>query len=380
MKTKKRNDRAKQRMRPYFIAAWILCFPFSNRTGAEIVRTMATVSATSQELMNGVPASVTSDANDLLPDASNLPLSASAELTSTDLGGELIAMGAATASFNDPTRLDQPNPEEFAIEAACYSNDLGVSYAVGSTAIETRTVRFTADEIDFASGATQTVQSRIFLSGAVVVWTIGDKLDLSQIDGQVTVSVTRDGNETLFETSLTVAPGSNGDLETNVTGAISSTTVSVADLVSLGLDGASRDVLESVENAGTLLLLILPQQEHTYAYSVEQDREYDLTARLAVTLTNAPGQTGMAAVLGRPFSNIASFVETGLTGTNGGSVQAALNKAIAQQDIPDDSGSPAEGNSPQSTTTPSLCGALGVEALAVFAPFALVSRRRKRAA
>lgn len=367
-----RIARTKRRLRQGYVAAGTTLLIWISPAAAEIVRTTASVSATSQELMDGEPASVTSNVDELLPDASNLPLAASAELTSTNLVGELIAMGLAFSDFDDPTRLDQPNPEEFAIEAACFSDDAGVSYFVESIATESRTVRFSEGEIDFSSGTSQEVQSSIFLTGAVVVWTRDAVSDLSEMNGLVAVTVTRDGGETLFETSVTITGTAAGDIETDTSGAINANSATVADLVALGLDVPSRDVLESVEDSGTLIVLIIPAQEHTYTYAVERDREYELLATLSATLSNAPGGTGIAAVLGRPFANVAGFVEVGLAGANGDLVESAINKAIAQQDNPDNPDADPNlatqpgGDSPGSSARPSLCGALGLETIALF--------------
>lgn len=347
---------------------------------AEIVGTTASASATSREFMDGEAASFSSTSDALLPDASNLPLGAAAELTSTDLAGDLIAMGLAFSDFNDPTRLDQPNPEEFAIEAACYSDDAGVSYLVEATATETRTVRFGEDELDFVTSALHEVRSRIFLSGAVVVWTASGALDLSQLEGEIAITVTRDTTETLFETNVQIAGGSSGDTDTSTSGTIVVEAVTVADLVALGLDVASAEALETIKESGSLTVLIISSQEHTYNYQVEQDREYELTATMSARLMNAPGGSGIAAALGRPFSNVASFIEAGLSGADGESVQSAIRKAISRQESPDDLDPPAGGD--QTGVSPSrlLCGAFGLEALALVTPVAFLSRPRRRCA
>ncbi len=357
--------------------AFGLFFLCSDTAVAEILRTAASVSATSQELMGGEPASVTSSTDELLPDASNLPLRASAELTSTDLDGALIAMGLSFSGFDDPTRLDQPNPEEFAIEAACYSDDAGVSYFVESVATETRVVRFGDDELDFATESIQEVQSSVFLSGAIVVWTGEGAGDLSAMDGVVSVSVTRDGGEVLFETSVLIRGDADGNISTVTDGVVVANAVSVSELVGFGLDAASGAVLESIENSGTLVVLILGAQEHTYTYAVEQDVEYELSAKLSASLSNAPGETGMAAALGRPFSNIAAFVEAGLLGAGGESVQGSINKAISEQSVDPDPDPVLEDESAEGSLTSPMCGAMGVEVLGIMMPFALVSCRQR---
>ena len=118
---------------------------------AAIISFDARVATTVQELMDGEPASVSSDDTQLADDASNLPLLALADLNSTDLDGVLVSVGQGFSEFRDPTRLDQPNPEEFALEAGCYSNAESVSYLVTASAVEERTIVFTTAGSPLAS-------------------------------------------------------------------------------------------------------------------------------------------------------------------------------------------------------------------------------------
>jgi len=334
----------------------------------EIVSTSATVSAIAQERIGGEPASVTSTSDELAPDGSNLPFGATAELSSTDLGGALIAQGAAFSEFMDPARLDQPNPEEFAIEAACNSNGSDVSYFVGSVAIETRRIRFGAGEVDFSTGGSREVSSTIFLSGALLVWVQAGAGELDGLSGEVDITVTRDGDESLFSSTVELSSDGAGGVATTTNGPVTVRAVSVAELGAFGLDAASVETLQAVESGGTLTVLILPEQQHDYTHTVEEDREYVLSATFLASLTNAPGGTGIAAVIGRPFANIAAFVEEGLPGTNGSSLQSSINKAIATQ---------SAGDGGSGTGSGFLCGAFGLEALAMLGSMGLIAGRRR---
>jgi hypothetical protein len=323
-----------------------------------IVRTQARVETTVQELIDGAPGSVNADDGEFTADAADLPLSASATLTSTDLDGALVSLGQGFSEFADPARLDLPNPEEFALEVACYSNAESISYSVTSLADETRTVLFTRPgdprappEIIFGLRSTQQVESRVFLSGAVVLWSTNAEANLDELRAELTVTVTREGAATpIFETTLTV----DGDDETpSATGPIRFDRVDLSELETLGLDEATLTVLQQVEAVGSLLVVVIPPQEHAYRYVVTADEELTLNAGLEVRVRNAPSGTGVAAVLGRPFQDLADFIERGLPGVNGEVVQRSLNHAAARRAMG------LVSNTLPTPPAPCLCGAGG---------------------
>ncbi|MEK7731471.1 MAG: hypothetical protein AAB363_06395 [Planctomycetota bacterium] len=323
-----------------------------------IVRTQARVETTVQELIDGAPGSVNADDGEFTADGVDLPLSVSVTLTSTDLDGALVSLGQGFSEFADPARLDLPNPQEFALEVACYSNAESISYSVTSIASEARTVLFTRrgssaapPEISFVGGSTRQVESRVFLSGAVVLWSTNAETNLDELRLELAVTITRDDDVTpLFETTLTV---DGDDINPSATGPIRFELVDLSELETLGLDEATLTVLQQVEAVDTLLVVVIPPQEHAYRYVVSADEELTLNAGLEVRVRNAPGGTGVAAVLGRPFQDLADFIERGLPGVDGEVVQRSLNDATANRAI-------SLVPSPDTTRAiPRLCGAGG---------------------
>lgn len=316
----------------------LLVVAASGPSFGEIVRTQARVETMVQELIDGAPGSVNADDGEFTADGVVLPLSASATLTSTDLDGTLVSLGQGFSEFSDPTRLDQPNPEEFALEVACYSNAESISYSVNGVAAEARTVLFTRQgnsaappEISFGLDSTREVESRVFLSGAVVLWSTNAEANLDGLRADLTVTITRGEDVTpLFETTLTV---NGGDINPSATGSIRFDRVDLFELETLGLDAASLTVLQQVEAVGSLLVVVIPPQVHAYRYVVTADDEFTLNADLEVRVRNAPGGTGVAAVLGRPFQDLADFIERGLPGVDGETIQRSLNKAIADREL-----------------------------------------------
>lgn len=334
----------------------------------------AGVTTSVQELIDGAPASVTSDSDALDSTASNFPLTASGDLVSTDLDGTLVSMGQAFSALSDPTRLDQANPEEFSIEVGCYSNTESVAYSIAGSAFERRTVVFTTEgssvappEIDFGFGSTREVESRVYLSGAVIVWSTKPDPNLEDLLADLNVSVVRSDDEAiLFYSSLNMTGQGTGQVATTSAGPIVFETVSLDDLADEGVDADSIAVLEKVEQEGTLIVLVIPPQEHPYTYTVTADQSFVMTAALDVSVRNVPEGTGVAATWGAPFENLASFIEQGLAGVTGGAIEQSVNKVIEARSIglvPSDDGPTMQTRSP-------LCGALGLE-VAVMATFAL---------
>ena len=124
----------------------------------------------------------------------------------------------------------------------------------------------------------------------------------------------------------------------------------------LGLDDATLTVLQQVEAVGSLLVVVIPPQEHAYRYVITADEELTLNASLEVRVRNAPGGTGVAAVLGRPFQDLADFIERGLPGVDGESLQRSLNKATTSREL----GLVPPTDTVRAIPTPRLCGAGGV--------------------
>ncbi len=360
----------------------VTCGVAAHATGA-IIGTDASVSTIVQELIDGTAGSVNSDSEQLDAGSSNLPLVASGGLTSTDLDGVLVATAHGLSEFADPTRLDEPNPEEFALEVGCFSHADAVAYSVNSVAEEARTVVFTTpgsslapSEITFGLDGTRAVESRIFLSGAVIFWSTEPGLDLSDMLSEFHVTVTRDDTgASLFDTTLTISGSGTDDVQPAATGPIRFEVIGLDDLAEEGVDDGTLAILESVERTGTLIVVVIPEQEHVYTYTVRANQPFVLRAEFSALVRNAPGGTGVAAVLGRPFENLADFIDEGLPGVNGTALQRSVNSATAARVI----GLVPAAAPPTSRSAKGLCGTFGLESAALLIPalFLTFGRRRR---
>lgn len=335
---------------------------------AAVISTAATVSTTVQELIDGVPGSVSRDDDQLAGGATDPALRVEGSLLSTDLQGALVAMAQGFSDFLDPSRLDQPNPEEFGLEVAGYSNAPRVAYVVDASSTESRTIVFTTSgnpladpEITFGPNGTQTVESRVFVSGAVIFWSRGPGRDLTGMSTELVVTVTRDDTgEILFSTKLDIVGDDTTSVVPTGTGALVFEIVTLEDLRAEGVGDATLSILEQVATAGTLVIVVIPPQEHAYTYTVTADQPVVLSAELSARIRNVPDGTGVAATLGRPFDNLVGFIEEGLPGIDGAALQRSVNDIAKARSV---------GLVPANQVTPptagGLCGAMGLGSLAL---------------
>jgi hypothetical protein len=99
-----------------------------------------------------------------------------------------------------------------------------------------------------------------------------------------------------------------------------------------------------------------------------------LTASFEADVRSAPDGTGVAAVLGSPFAQLADFIESGLPGIAGGEVERAINTINMQRAVGVVGAQGMNGGSGGFN----LCGAFGLEAMALsLAGLTLLPRRRR---
>ena len=328
-----------------------------------------------QEFVAGEPGTVNSDELTWSGQSDDLPLLSSALVITSPLVGTGGARAQAFAAFYDPLRVDQPNPEEFGLEIGAFANLADVRYAVLSESVERRTVRFAsatageAAEIEFDADGTAEIESTVFLSGAVLIWALEEDADLSALQAELrAVVVQDDAEEPVFETSLLLTGDAAGGVDATTAGPVDAR-VGGLDLLTAELTAEEAEpVLASLADVGTVVVVLLLPQEHTYTFAVEADVSTVLSAEFSLDVASAPGGAGVAAVLGRPFDGLATFIEQALPDSDGAAVQKALNDAAQLSDTDD--------TSDAGTTRRGLCGIFGGETVAALLLLGLVRCRR----
>jgi hypothetical protein len=138
----------------------------------------------------------------------------------------------------------------------------------------------------------------------------------------------------------------------------------VDELAELGADAETIVVLRQLEEDGELVILVVPPQEHEYEYTATADQGFALTATLEVEILNSTEGTGVAAVVGRPFAELAEFIEEALPGLDGEAMQRTVNQATARRALGLVSNTPPYPSAP-------LCGAAGGAFLAILSLLSL---------
>ncbi len=313
---------------------------------ADITSLSGSVAATVHEFRVDAQGDV-DQASDSYPGTCELPLQVVARLIS-EFPDE--AAGMAAAQFADPTELDQPNPEEFAINLTLNSISANIRYTGEATSQEVRAVLFSEADLGQPAGTSVPLVGRLFLDGALVVFSVTPDRDLTgaYVRLRVTVvkQVTGQEDETVFSGSVELNGGPGGTATTASSGQFPTAAAVLSDLSAL------PDEFEALH------LLVLPDLAIDYDYQATVGEKFTLQATVEVEAANLADAVGVVALIGTPTD---TFTEV-ITLTQGQEVAAKLLSAI-QKERDQPTGQPAFPD--QTTFAPplfGLCGTFGLEA------------------
>jgi len=371
-----------------FLSLWFLPV----MAGAELLRFDAVLETRVQEFVAGQPLSFDQAFEEFEVTSAELPLGVAANLVSPGAIDTLAAQGRGLADFFEPRIAPGENPAELALEADCVSLDSNISYQVTASTVETRTISFTRLELAPAGNADREVESSIFLSGAVFVWSQEPGMDLTGLDGEMLLTVEQirsledaEGEEpveetkTVFSTSIGVRGGPHGALEPLAEGGVSFVFGGPEILLdAVGSDSALDRYLDVM---GTVRVLLVPEQEFRYRYHAVAEEEFRLQAAMSVEVANLPDGTGVSAVFGRPFDSLADMIDAAFLDVEGKTIQSAVNLAQAKAQAP--TGPHPPGAARAAAAPPArLCGTMGAGGVALLlllsAGAKLNAHRRRR--
>lgn len=255
--------------------------------------------------------------------------------------------GSVGAQFADPATVSGDNPEEFAINLALDSIGPTVNFYAAATAEETRTVRFSSNEVGgAATGDTVILQGRLFLDGALSIFSSVGRTDLSGAYITLHVQIVQEtaGQEpvTVFEGSLTVAGDVDRGVNVTADGDLPRSQVFDANLVALD------------EQLEVFRVIVLPAVTLNYEYTALVGTPLTLRAKVGVEAQNRPGGMGLSAILGTPVETIREVLTRARDEATAKNIIDGMLKERA-----DPTGKPAfnEGREPLN-----LCGLFGFEA------------------
>jgi hypothetical protein len=329
---------------------------------AEIASIAGSAAAQVQEFRGRQPGDFESASDDFPGTSASLPLQVAATLTAA--APERAATSAA-AQFADPRTLDQPNPEEFAINLALSSETSGVWYESSAEVEELRSIVLSADELGgAATGEPVSVLGQFFLDGALTIFSSDSARDLSGafVTLRATVTQERDGqpDHVVFAGELTISGLPDGQVQISAAGDIPTSTLVLSDLS------------VSTEELDSFVVLIIPNLELEYAYEALVGEEFRLRASISVEAANIPG-VGVSGLLGTPVDSLTDVLEA----TRGEESSDRMLNAL-QKEREQPTGERAIDNGETATPPPllNLCGLLGWESVCCAVLVPLVLRRR----
>lgn len=303
-----------------------------------------------------------------------LPIQTVARLETIDDADRLIARAVGVADFRDPALSVLPNPEEFGLEADCFSNDGVTSYEVTSTAVETRSIVLGAAALANPGGDPQTVSSNVFLSGAIFVWTNDPDRDLTGLSAELVMVVRQrfdDGRDLeVYNERVEVRGGPNGSVQIGGTPDVLALLFEVQELPDPIVQAFPGEAIGDLGSFDRAHVVLIPFQPREYRYEALVDEAFELEATFETHVVNLPGGTGAGAVFGRSFEVLAEVIRDGRPSTEPLAVQARINHALAKfnREAQSVRGSPI---------LPEICGVFGFEAFAmmVLSPFLCIVPR-----
>lgn len=308
-----------------------------------------------------------SEVSDSFPGTSEaLPIRVAASLVSSDPNRPAAAAGAAQLA--NPTDLNQPNPEDFAVNLTLLSRSADISYKADAFVLEKRRVLFRPEQIgpDAASGETLAFTGKFFLDGALVFFAGEADADLSEASARVEITVAtrseRDPNTVVFTDTIELIGQPGGEVLVTSSGTIPSTQLALSDLSGI------------VDEFGVFKTLVLPKLEIEFPYNAVLGEEFELRAAIKV-LASAPGRgIGVAAVLGAPTDTVTRVIR--ITNDDAAALKS-VNAIRAARDAAVSNPAGAPGLAPP--ILGGLCGLFGFESALLLSALACVGCLRSAA-
>lgn len=276
----------------------------------------------------------------------NLPLQAVAQLTDPNE----TAAGVAAAQFADPRTASGPDPDEFAIDIALSSISPDVHHTATGKTEEIRGVRFTPSEVGAAAGEVVRLTGRMYVDGALAIFAGNAATDLTGASVLLRVTITKEvsGQEpqTVFSGTLHAAGGADRQVTIEAGGRFPQSSIFTTDLA--GID----------PQLSVFRVYIFPNLVLDYPFDATVDEEFVLRATVEVEATNAPGDVGVAGVIGTPLQSI-----TDVVGLTQGSATAQKMTTALKQERTAPTGEPAFPTQARQNCLFCGCGLFGLESL-----------------
>jgi hypothetical protein len=287
-------------------AGLILTTSFTAQAAIESLSGTATAEIT--QYVGTEPASTDISTETFPGTAPGLPMEAFAGLGDFQ-GVRMVGHGARSiASLADPTLATGADPMELGAEAGVFSDVAHVTYQATSDVEEVRVIRLSSSDLGVGAGATADVISRVFIEGAIVVWSKDSSRDLTGLEGSFDLG-TSNGEVSVSQSHLP-------DL---IVGGVEVLATS---------DSEVEAVLADLSTIGVVHVVVLPRSEYAYTYPASPDEPFNLSAIVNVRTENLPEGTGIAVVFGRAAEAISTIFTPVVGSAKAATVQHAVNLAM----------------------------------------------------
>lgn len=336
------------------VCACVCATAYAEVAKAAVEELQATTDATVHELVDGAVASTDTSFESFPGTVTALPMQSFAALGDFIPSADDPHGARSIVSLADPSQVVLGNPGELGIEADCHSDSAEIAYEVISKAEETRRIVFSPSQF-LSRGVTgeRLVSSKVFLEGAMLVWSADPQRDLTGLRAEFDLAVIQEtdtnGTEQVFQTSMALVGEEDGAVRLDREGKFFAA-LGGPELLLLSGDAITAAVVAALNAQGRLHLAIVPSQALAYTYKATPDESFKLRLEVTCRAQNLPDGTGVAVLFGRSFRALAETIGAGPFDVSGDAVQDAVNIAIAETDA-----------SNQSLVSTPLCGALGFE-------------------
>ncbi len=338
----------------------ILLIPLVTPAPAAVTAFSGSAEVEVVERIDGASGATDREALAFPEDTSNLPLQPVAVL----IDSEELAAAAVAAQFADPTLLDQPNPEEFALNFAASSISEATSHEINALLRESRSITFTSEELGVANGVERTFIGTWFVDAVFAIVGEEGAGDLTGADIDLEIDViqtTATGSQTVFSGALALRGGIGGVVTVNAIGDIPPNQVLALNLPTL------------LDEFGAVSFVSIPNQQFDYTYDAVVGEPFELTTELRVRGATRPDGAAVAGIIGTPIEQIADIVAITQSLTAGEKLEAAM-----VQEREDPQGSPLAAQQNAQVPLIGPCGGLGFVSVVGLCGLLLASGGRRQ--
>ena len=248
------------------------------------------------------------------------PATARARLERTGTTGITAAgQGLAVLQAADPLTTGTPN--DAGLDMGAFSDDGVTSWSLNGQVTENRTIVLDTADLGggVVTGGPTAVESRVLLSGVMLIVAMDPATDLSNTSVELTINVIQRAStaETflLLDGTVTLSGGPNGEVTVSqATGAFANVSLPI------------NDFPELTPNLPLVRAIGFQGLELKYQYEVIAGQAFDLALFVGCKLNTSPQGTGAAAVFGVPQQGMSAV----LSKVKGDDRGQSLATAVAQ--------------------------------------------------